>query len=126
MSETKYKTIQYNWRKAFSQAALDGGEKDEKNGKFLSFETDPEGRWAKGVTAGGFTVFAYQMPLTYSECRYSNDWSFNDKVFDQEEYADHWAKYDCTCSVGRKGEPCRHLASLMFRFEKVRGPFVFT
>ena len=39
MSETKFKTIQYNWRKAFSQAALDGGEKDEKNGKFLSFET---------------------------------------------------------------------------------------
>lgn len=126
MSETKYKTIQYNWRKAFSQAALDGGEKDEKNGKFLSFETDPEGRWAKGVTAGGFTVFAYQMPLTYSECQDSNNWSFNDKVYDKEEYADHWAKYDCTCSMGRKGEPCRHLASLMFRFEKVRGPFVFT
>ena len=121
MSET---SSQWNWRNYFSKANLEYGRLDAKFGKVASFECDPAGSWAKCTTNGGFNVRVLNAPTTYQELiRYPAWTSLKTGKYASGPYA-YNNYYSCSCSQGIMGQRCRHLASLMFYWEKIHGPFI--
>lgn len=125
MGKKIYKTNKWKWREWFSKSVLQYGEQDERNGRLIEFEADPSGSGGKGVTAGGFRVAVSGVPTSYSECRDSAPWNWRKQSYlygDQNTYSSH----SCDCSQGMTGQLCRHLASFMVHWEKIRGPFEFT
>lgn len=128
MSERHQKVTEWDWQEDFSQTILKQGKTDEANGKLIEFGEYEDGTGAWGVTQGGFHVAVRNVPTTYSECMdaVALDWR-------RDLWADTYASVDgfkvdasCNCSQGMNYKLCRHLASLMFHWEKIRGPFTFT
>ena len=116
---------EWKWRNAFDANTLQYGEKDEAAGKLDQFECDPEGHWAKGVTQGGFLVQVLSAPTTYSECKTYPKWN---NLHGGSAHSNSLTRYDryysCSCSSGKVGARCRHLANLMIHWEKVHGRFI--
>ena len=119
-------TLEWNWRKYFTKANLEYGQNDVAAGKLESFECDHAGSWAKCTTSGGFDVQILYAPTTYEEFVSYPAWSSlklgrnarGPKAFNNY--------YFCSCSQGVMGQRCRHLASLLFKWEQVHGPFIMS
>ena len=114
----------WNWRKYFSKQTLRLGETDEQNGCIDEFYTSPDDKRARCRTIRGFYVEVHNAPTTPEELADYPDWNllYGGKL--QTSRPDYYANYfSCDCSQGEMGILCRHLASLMFHWEKVHGPF---
>ena len=119
-------TLQWNWRSYFSKNNLEYGRIDASFNKLGTFECDPAGSWAKCTTSGGFLVQVHHAPTTYEELVDYPAWtslSTGRNAYGPNAFHNY---YSCTCSQGIIGQRCRHLASLMFKWERVHGPFVMT
>ena len=123
----KPKSFHWDWRSFFSTETIRQGERDESAGKLIDFDISADKTRAVGRTQSGFYVFAKNIPTSYHEAVDCPRW---DRLSDSRSYyypdANRKDYYSCSCSVGMNGVRCRHLANLMFRVEKERGPFLFT
>jgi len=118
--------ILWNWRVFFSRQALQLGENDANQGKMTRFEADKEGRWAHGVTDGGFTVAVIKAPANIEDYLKYPDWRQLKTGRNVNPRLQASNYFSCSCSQGKLGTRCRHLACLMFVWEKQHGPFVIT
>ena len=122
----KDNSLQWNWRGYFTKANLEYGRIDASLGKMDKFECDPAGSWARCVTSGGFTVQVLKAPTTYEELIHYPSWKTLLTSADTNSPYSCRRYYSCTCSQGSMGQRCRHLASLMYKWEEVHGPFILT
>ena len=114
----------WNCRKYFSKQTLRLGETDEQNGCIDEFYTSPDDKRARCRTIRGFYVEVHNAPTTPEELADYPDWNLLDGGKLPTSRPDYYANYfSCDCSQGEMGILCRHLASLMFHWEKVHGPF---
>ena len=117
--------VTWNWRKYFSRQLLSLGESDEKNGYVDIFQSSPDGKSAGCITIRGFHADVHRAPTTPEELADYPDWNLLRGGMYNEGRPDYYANYySCDCSQGEKGMLCRHVASLMFHWEKIHGPFV--
>lgn len=118
--------IIWNWRAFFTQQVVAQGESDEREGKIADFQADPDGHWARGRTASGFLIKVQQVPTDFDDYLDTPGW---DKL-KTGRYASGKHSFEnfyyCNCSQGVLGYRCRHLASLMYHWERIHGPFVIT
>lgn len=119
-------TQAWNWQSYFNWAILESGRKEAARIPLDTFECDPNGAWARMTTTKGFHVQVIRAPVNYEELRRYPPWN-------QLDYRPHSNSplafnrfFSCTCSQGVIGQRCRHLATLMFKWEQVHGPFVMT
>lgn len=117
--------VTWNWREYFSRQLLSLGESDEKNGYVDIFQSSPDGKSASCITIRGFHADVRRAPTTPEELADYPDWNLLRGGMYNEGRPDYYDNYySCDCSQGEKGMLCRHVASLMFHWEKVHGPFV--
>ncbi len=122
----KPNVLQWNWRSYFSRKNLEYGQIDASLINPDAFACDPAGAWARLTTSAGFKVQVLRAPTNYDELLRYPPW---DRLVTSRYSKSPLASsrfYSCTCSVGVMGQRCRHLASLMFKWEQVHGPFVMT
>ena len=133
--EKKLNSITWNWKENFTKTLLLQGEQDVRNGKVINFQADPDNRWASCDTAGRFQCMVIA-PSSYHDCINYGEWKTGMPY--QNSYGSHWyddydddfddrpdERFSCTCSIGMNKRTCRHVASLMFYWEHVHGPFTF-
>ena len=119
-------TVQWKWRSYFTKANLDLGQSDMNNNKLEGFECDPNGAWAKARTIGGFDVEVKRAPTSFEEALSYPSWNTLTSYSYGYQPSASSRYYSCSCSSGKNGQRCRHLASLLLKWEKEHGPFVFT
>ena len=130
----KRNTITWDWKKNFTLTLLEQGEKDVREGKLRFFDSGKDNDWATCITAGGFHCQVIA-PASYRECREYGQWRTGTGTRSQRSY--YWNDFDdpedlpddrfsCNCSTGINKRMCRHVASLMVRWEQKHGPFTFT
>lgn len=117
--------ITWDWRSYFSPSMLEFGRQDEKEGNFKDLRFDINGRWAMARTKDGNRVEISSVPTSYSQCAEYKPWEFRREAFLFGWGNSKDTRHSCTCQQGRTSGLCRHQASLMLRWEKVHGPFVF-
>ena len=117
--------ITWDWRSYFSPSMLEFGRQDEKEGNFKDLRFDMGGRWAMARTKDGNRVEISSVPTSYSQCVEYKPWEFRREAFLFGWGNSKDTRHSCTCQQGRTSGLCRHQASLMLRWEKVHGPFVF-
>ena len=117
--------ITWDWRSYFSPSMLEWGRQDEKEGNFKDLRFDMNGRWAMARTKDGNRVEISSVPTSYSQCAEYKPWEFRREAFLFGWGSSKDTRHTCTCQQGRSSGLCRHQASLMLRWEKVHGPFVF-
>ena len=120
----KSEKMMWDWRQFFTAQNLEYGRRDEASDKLASFEMDPEGKWAKGQTTGGFKV-EVRIPVSFQDFQTYPNWNRLHggrlSLYGQPEL--HYSHYySCSCAVGKTGMRCRHLANLLFHVEAVHGP----
>ncbi len=115
--------IEWKWRDYFSDQVLEAGLKDEKNGVMEQFRSDADHRTASGYSRGNFYVRVSQIPTSYIECLEYEPWIEKDYWGNTQK--NNGGRYQCSCSIGRNGGLCRHLANLLIHLEKVHGIFEF-
>ena len=141
MSGEQKKTARMDWRTWFKPKTLALAEQDEANGRLVNFEHNESDTWAAGDTAGGFHMEVFDAPNSYSTCIDIVPWNHHKRKHRKSRY-DFWGydvedepdEYDgcrtvshyCSCAIAQSGQLCRHLGSLMIRWEKIRGTFEFT
>ena len=119
----KQNRILWNWRKFFAQKTVAQGESDEREGKIVQFQADPDGHWARGRTANGFSVSVMNVPTDYEQYMAAPEWDrlkIGRYVSGNNAFYNY---YTCNCSMGEQGIRCRHLVSLLYHWERVHGPF---
>ncbi|MBQ8075769.1 MAG: DEAD/DEAH box helicase [Oscillospiraceae bacterium] len=121
------KTILWDWRSFFQSSTISQAENDSAAGKLIDFDLSADQTRAVGRTQNGFYVFAKKLPTSYHEAVASPRWDRLGYYSDSEgRMLSRKDFYSCSCSMGMNGGRCRHLATLMLRLEKERGPFLFT
>ncbi len=115
----------WDWRSYFSPSLLEWGRQDEKEGNFKDLRFDINGRWAMARTKDGYRVEISSVPTSYSQCAEYKPWEFRREAFLYGWGHSRDTRHSCTCQQGKSSGLCRHQASLMLRWEKVHGPFVF-
>ena len=115
---------QWDWRSYFTPTVLEWGQRDEDAGKLWDFKAAPDGHSAEGSTERGFHVRVFEAPTTYEEWKEYPSWTRlrGGELYQGEDRFDNY--YSCDCSQGELGARCRHLANLMFHWEKEHGPFL--
>ena len=117
--------ITWDWRSYFSPSMLEWGRQDEKEGNFKDLRFDINGRWAMARTKDGNRVEISSVPTSYLQCVEYKPWEFRREAFLFGWGNSKDTRHSCTCQQGKSSGLCRHQASLMLRWEKVHGPFVF-
>ena len=124
MDTVQGNSLIWNWKQYFLKSTLELGQSDAQNGKILNFSSDPNGRWAKGVTENGFHVEIKSIPADMHEFKAYPKWTqLHGGQYASGKYL-FSNYYSCDCSQGIKGIRCRHLASLLYYWEEEHGPFV--
>ena len=126
INQNAQKRMIWNWRGYFTTKTVAQGESDEREGKIVEFQADPEGHWAKGRTANGFRVTVQNVPTEYEDYLDMPAWDQLKMGYFATGERSFKNYYSCNCSQGDMGVRCRHLASLLYHWERVRGPFVIT
>ena len=123
---TKPRQILWDWRSFFSPAVLEQGQRDDAAGRLIDFDRSVDWTRAVGRTVNGFYVFAKNIPASYEEAAACPRWDRLSVPYPYGGQEGNYKNYySCSCSMGVNGSRCRHLANLMFRMEKERGPFLF-
>ena len=123
---TKPRQILWDWRSFFSLAVLEQGQRDDAAGRLIDFDRSVDWTRAVGRTVNGFYVFAKNIPASYEEAAACPRWDRLSVPYPYGGQEGNYKNYySCSCSMGVNGSRCRHLANLMFRMEKERGPFLF-
>ena len=116
----------WDWRPYFYDSILEQGRRMEMDGLLTSVSFSQNGRWARAKTRDGCSVEITKAPTTYAECAKYEPWKndIGSRRLLRRFSADD--RYKCSCRSQQNGMLCSHLAALLFRWEKVRGPFIFT
>ncbi len=127
MQETNtQQRIIWDWRRFFTSNVVSQGEKDERDGRVVEFQADPAGHWATGRTVNGFRIEVQNVPREYEEYLETPAWDQLKVGYYATGKRSFKNYYRCNCSQGDMGIRCRHLASLMYHWERERGPFIIT
>ena len=114
----------WRWQNSFPAYICKQGKKDAENGRIISLTYDKENGYIEARTTGGFWCNAY-IPASYKECISYEPWYSGQKF--SPDIMDYMRdeRYNCTCSVGRLKQFCRHVAGMMYAWEEKFGELTF-
>ena len=114
----------WNWKQYFTKTLLTNGERDDLIDSLTNFEVSPDGHEATCTTLRGFHVRVSKVPKTPEELENYPDWTQLNRVETNGRRPFAREYYSCDCSQGILKMPCRHVAALLSRWERIHGPFI--
>lgn len=131
------KQLRWKWTEYFSGEVLTNGMKDAKRGLVEQYQVNATYH-AVSARIRGFYV-SITPPRSYEDVRtmrpwnrppqsdYHYDYGYNGRLrlvrdtVSQSEY-----RFSCNCTIGARHGLCRHVAALIYQYEKMGGAMVFT